>query len=171
MNIFSRIAFLAVFSYGVTSCNENLDRAKSAENLVNESPNAILFDKMEGIWINSNGSGYEHWTKNNNGTYHVAGFTVKTTDTTRTEYANVYQENGAWVFENTVEGQNDGKAIKFTASAIVDNQVQFSNPSHDFPTDINYRLIDDTTLKAFIVGPNRTGGQDTIHFQFARKSK
>ena len=170
MTIFYRVAILVAFSYGMAGCNENQDTTKTSENLVAESSEPILFDRLEGIWVNGNGSGFEHWEKNNDGTYDVDGFTVKASDTTRTEHANVYQENGAWIFENTVEGQNDGKAIKFASPAIVNDQVQFSNPAHDFQTDINYRLVDDTTLKAFIIGPNKTGGQDTIHFQFSRKS-
>ncbi len=169
MIIFYRVAILVAISFGMAGCNENQDTAKTTENLVPESSQPLLFDRLEGIWVNSNGSGFEQWKKNNDSTYDVAGFTVKANDTTRTEYAKVYQENGGWVFENTVEGQNDGKSIKFAAPAIANDQVQFSNPAHDFPTDINYRLVDDTTLKAFIVGPNKTGGQDTIHFQFSRK--
>lgn len=169
MTILYRVAILVSFSYGMAGCNENQDTAKTSENLVVESSQIILFDRLEGIWVNDNG-GFEQWKKNNDGTYDVAGFTVKASDTIRTEHAKVYQANGAWIFENTVEGQNDGKAIKFAAPAIVNDQVQFSNPAHDFPTDINYRLVDDTTLKAFIVGPNKTGGRDTIHFQFSRKS-
>jgi len=46
--------------------------------------------------------------------------------------------------------------------------VQFSNPAHDFPTDINYTVADANTLRAFIVGPNNKGGKDTIPFNYIR---
>ncbi|HEX7846271.1 MAG TPA: hypothetical protein VF476_10770, partial [Chitinophagaceae bacterium] len=80
----------------------------------------------------------------------------------------VYPENSNWVYENKVTNQNDGKAIKFTSTKMSDNSVQFSNPAHDFPTDINYTVADANTVNAFIIGPNSKGGKDTIPFNYTR---
>jgi len=67
-----------------------------------------------------------------------------------------------------VTGQNEGKSVKFTATQLSAAAIQFSNPAHDFPTDINYTITSDTTLHAFIIGPNQKGGKDTIPFNFRR---
>ncbi|MEZ4935088.1 MAG: hypothetical protein R2788_23520 [Saprospiraceae bacterium] len=47
------------------------------------------------------------------------------------------------------------------------NQVNFSNPAHDFPTDINYSYDGDSLL-AFIAGIGKDGARDTIPFAFER---
>ena len=67
-----------------------------------------------------------------------------------------------------MKGQNDGKAIKFTSIILNEKTVQFSNPQHDFPTDINYTVADANTVNAFIIGPNNKGGKDTIPFNYTR---
>jgi hypothetical protein len=132
-------------------------------------PQSVVFDKLVGIWVMKNGRSFEQWNKNSDGTYRSVGFTVKGADTSWNEQASIYPENNKWVFENTVKGQNDGKAVRFTSTILTERTVQFSNPAHDFPTDINYTVSDANTLNAFIVGPDNKGGKDTIPFDFTRK--
>ncbi|HET6996213.1 MAG TPA: hypothetical protein VFI06_14570 [Chitinophagaceae bacterium] len=129
---------------------------------------ALVFDKFVGTWQIPSVNGFERWTKKEDGTFRTDGFTIKGNDTSWNENARIYPEAGKWVFENTVKGQNDGKAIKFISSLLTDNRVQFSNPAHDFPTDINYSFIDSNKIHAFIFGPNDKGGKDTMHFEFAK---
>ncbi len=133
-----------------------------------QAPQQLIFDKLTGTWQSEDGKSFERWTKNNDGTYMTAGFSIKGNDTSWNEQGSVYKENNNWVFENRVKDQNDGKAIKFTSSLLNETSVQFSNPAHDFPTDINYTVADAATLRAFIVGPNNKGGKDTIPFNFTR---
>lgn len=133
----------------------------------NES-NQLVFDKLVGLWKNPEADNFELWIKNSDGTYQSKGFSVKGTDTSWNEQASIYSEKGNWVFENTVKGQNDGKAVKFTSPIFNDKTVQFSNPQHDFPTDINYTVGDANTVNAYIIGPNKNGGKDTIPFNFIR---
>jgi hypothetical protein len=73
-----------------------------------------------------------------------------------------------WVFENTVKGENDGKSVKFVSTKLTENSIQFSNPEHDFPNDVNYTVADENTVRAFIVGKNNKGGLDTIPFNYTR---
>jgi len=131
-------------------------------------PQPLIFDKLTGVWQSEDGKSFERWTKNDNGSYRSVGFSIKGNDTSWNEQANIYRENGNWIFENTVKGQNDGKAVRFTSSFLNENSVQFSNPAHDFPTDVNYTVADANTLRAFIVGPNNKGGKDTIPFNYIR---
>jgi len=128
----------------------------------------LVFDKLLGTWQNEDGSGLERWTKKEDGSFQYVAFSVKGSDTSWNENASIYRENDKWIFENTVKGQNDGKAVKFTSSFLSDSSVQFSNPAHDFPTDVNYTVINANSVRAFIVGPNSKGGKDTIPFNYAR---
>jgi hypothetical protein len=153
----------------ILSCNnssESTDTATKEEKTVPPSTE-LVFDKLLGTWQSEDGKSFERWSKNND-MYQTAGFSVKGSDTSWNEQGKVYPENGNWVFENTVNGQNQGKAVKFTSTILQANTVQFSNPAHDFPTDINYTIADPQTLNAFIIGPNNKGGKDTIPFNFTR---
>jgi hypothetical protein len=156
----------------ITPCHHL--QANTAENPIEKTGTAplparqLVFDKLTGTWRTENGRSFERWTKNDDGTFRSVAFSVKGSDTSWNENAVIYPENDKWVFENTVRGQNDGKSVKFFSSFFNENSVQFSNPAHDFPTDINYTLKDKNTVKAFIVGPNKKGGKDTIPFNYTR---
>jgi len=132
------------------------------------NPTPLVFDKLVGTWLLEDGKTFEQWTKNADGTYRSIVFSINGNDTTYIEKARTYKENENWVFENTVIRQNAGKAIKFTSSKLTDITIQFSNPAHDFPTDINYTLPDANTINAFIIGPNKNGGKDTIPYNYKR---
>jgi hypothetical protein len=128
----------------------------------------IIFDKLLGIWKSEDGSSYERWLKIAENKYETAAYSLKGTDTTWNERGIVYPNNEQWVFENTVTGQNNGLPVRFTSTLLNESHVQFTNPTHDFPTDIHYHLPDENTINAFIVGPNSKGGKDTIPFNFKR---
>ena len=152
----------------LTACNDPAESEKKAEPATIQKPKLLVFDKLIGLWKSEDGKSFEQWTKNDNGTFQSRAYSIKGTDTSWNEQANIYPENNNWIFENTVKNQNDGKAIKFTSIILTEITVQFSNPQHDFPTDINYTLPDANTINAFIVGPNNKGGKDTIPFNFTR---
>ena len=163
--------FIAITSMlHIAACNENKDSAEHAAETTAASPETkeLVFDKLVGTWKSEDGKSFEQWTKNANGTYRSRAYSVKGTDTSWNEQANIYRENDNWIFENTVKGQNDGNAVKFTSTILNDKTVQFSNPQHDFPTDVNYTLPDANTVNAFIIGPNNKGGKDTIPFNYTR---
>ena len=154
----------------ITACNDKPAESKETTEpaTTNIEPKLLVFDRLVGLWKNEDGKSFEQWTKNDNGTFQSRGYSVKGTDTSWNEQATIYPENNNWIFENTVKNQNDGNAIKFTSTILTETTVQFSNPQHDFPTDINYTLPNSNTVNAFIVGPNNKGGKDTIPFNFTR---
>ncbi|MEI9809130.1 MAG: DUF6265 family protein [Bacteroidota bacterium] len=156
----------------IAACN-NESGADSADaagktDTVAKAAAHLVFDKLAGTWQSEDGKSYERWEKNADGSFRSVAFSVKGTDTSWNEQALIYPENDKWVFENTVRGQNDGKPVKFISSSLTDNSVQFSNPAHDFPTDINYTVPGANTVNAFIIGPNAKGGKDTIPFNYTR---
>jgi hypothetical protein len=121
-----------------------------------------------GTWQSTNGKVYERWTKNSTGSYRSVVFTLNGKDTVYREEANVFRLPKGWVFINLVKDQNHGKEIKFTSISESSNSIHFNNSQHDFPTDINYSMPNDSTLNAFIAGPNEKGGRDTIPFNYTR---
>ena len=159
-----------VSMFMVFSCNNEKAKTKETPNQETESATSAqtVFDKMQGTWQSEDGKSFERWTKKEDDSFQSVAFSVKGTDTSWNESAKIYKENENWVFENTVKGQNDGKAVKFTSTLLTESSVQFSNPAHDFPTDVNYTLIDANTVHAFIIGPNKSGGKDTIPFNYRR---
>lgn len=153
-------------STGTTPATENTVKTDS---LAKSDPAPTVFELLLGTWKTSNSKLFERWTKNDNGSYTSVVFSLKGSDTSWRERASIYPESEKWIYENLVAGQNDGKTVKFTSTSITSNSVQFSNPAHDFPTDINYTLPNANTVHAFIVGPNAKGGKDTIPFNYVRE--
>lgn len=164
-----KLILISVFLISLTACNNAKDKTSSGKEEKPAAAQSLVFDKIVGTWQSEDGKSFERWIKNTDGTYTTGGYSLKGTDTSWNEQGKVYPENGNWVFENTVKGQNEGKAVRFVSGILTENMVQFSNPAHDFPTDINYTIADANTLRAFIVGPNEKGGKDTIPFGFTRK--
>lgn len=167
----SFVILLVLLLNGMMGCNNHSAEQPVATGETADTPPAagnFVFTQLIGIWQSEDGKNFERWTKNDNGTFSSVAFSVKGTDTSWNERATIFPENDKWVFENTVKGQNDGKAIKFVSSLLTANSVQFSNPAHDFPTDVNYTVTDTNTVNAFIIGPNNKGGKDTIPFNYTR---
>lgn len=152
-------------STGTTTTTQSTATKDSSEK-ASTAPD--VFELLLGTWKHTNGRLFERWSKNNNGTYTSVVYSLKGNDTSWRERASIFPENEKWVYENLVAGQNDGKIVRFISTSMTANSVQFSNPAHDFPTDISYTLPDANTVHAFIVGPNNKGGKDTIPFNYTR---
>jgi len=164
------ILFFILFN-GILGCSNQTSEpsAAAAETTTAQLPDGnAVFTKLVGTWQSEDGKSFERWTKNDNGTFRSVAFSIKGGDTSWNEQASIFPENDKWVFENKVKGQNDGKAIKFVSTLLTANSVQFSNPTHDFPTDVNYTVTNANTVNAFIIGPNDKGGKDTIPFNYTR---
>lgn len=162
---------VALFIVVIAACNNQGNT--TGEQINKPDPTALpsrqlVFDKLVGTWQSEDGKSFEQWTKNEDGTFRSIVFKMKGKDTVIREQARIYPGNGKWVFDNLVSGQNGGNSVKFTADVVTENMVQFSNPSHDFPNDINYTLPDNNTVNAFIIGKNEKGGLDTIPFNYTR---
>ena len=162
----SIIGFLFIIT--IAACNDKSEKEKTTQPTNDKATKQLVFDKLIGTWKSGDGKSFEQWIKNDNGTFQYRAYSVKGIDTLWNEQAIVYPENNTWIFENTVKDQNDGKAVKFTSIILNETTVQFSNPQHDFPTDINYTVPDANTVNAFIIGPNNKGGRDTIPFNYTR---
>lgn len=160
--------FLAGILTVLFACSNNTETSDATIQATHLEDKAIVLDKLLGLWQNEDGKSFERWTKVKEGLYRSDGFYLQNKDTVFTENVIVREENGKWFSENTVFNQNQGATIGFTISTINQNELHFTNPAHDFPTDIHYQLVDDNTIHAFIAGPNQSGSKDTIPFNFTR---
>ena len=127
-----------------------------------------VFEKLIGTWVMADGITFERWIRQSDDHYQSDVFVVTSKDTSWKEQAKIYREKDYWIFENTVKDQNNGKAVRFASAFLNDSSIQFSNPQHDFPQHVCYILPNDTTVHAFIAGPNSKGGTDTIPFNYIR---
>ena len=164
------LLFVVMYTLCHIACNNNKETTDTSitETPAAAAPEELIFDMLVGTWQNTDSKSFERWIKKENGSFKADAYSLKGSDTVWHEHASVYNENGNWIFDNQVTGQNEGRSVKFTSTQIDATTVQFSNPAHDFPTDINYTVTSDTTLHAFIIGPNHKGGKDTIPFNFRR---
>jgi len=158
------IPFLAILA----SCNQEPQPAPIATPETNNPSTNRILDRLIGDWKNEDGMSYEKWIKNSDTTYLSFGYKLNGADTVYAERVTVSRRNGEWFSENTVPNQNNGLAVPFKITQLTANDMHFNNPEHDFPTDIHYTLMNDSTIHAYIVGPNESGGKDTIPFNFIR---
>lgn len=164
----SLIGFLLIIN--LVACNDTGSTAEKTTEAITagNKTKELVFDKLIGLWKSEDGRSFEQWDKKADDSYQSRVYSIKGADTSWNEQAKIYPENDNWIFENTVKDQNDGNAVKFTSTILNEKTVQFSNPHHDFPTDINYTVQDANTLNAFIIGSNNKGGKDTIRFNYTR---
>ncbi len=129
-----------------------------------EQKNDLVFEKLVGTWKRDGVDEFERWTKNRDGSFTSRMFSVNKSDTVFSEVVRIYQsENNQFVFEVSVNGQNDGKPVCFYSTLLNPTQVTFENKEHDFPNTIHYSLNTTLKLSAFIAGK-----KDTVRFNFTR---
>lgn len=71
-----------------------------------------------------------------------------------------------WIYTVMAKGQNNDKAVVFTATKNTATELVFENPEHDFPKKITYTLVSPDSLYAEISGDGKKQG-----FPFKRVSR
>ena len=99
---------MLLLTVSIIACNNSDSSITTEKETAVPALQQTVFDKLSGTWQSEDGKSFERWTKNDNGTYQSVGFSIKGNDTSWNEQANIYRNNDNWVFENTVNGQNDG---------------------------------------------------------------
>ena len=161
-----KYSFFIFLLFFISCSNSGEKLNKEDENPADKKP--LVFEKIAGTWLNEDAKTFERWSNQGKGVYHADVYKLNGADTIWTENARIFQENGYWIFENKVAGQNAGKAVSFRSTLLNDSSVTFSNPEHDFPTDINYTVINLIRLSAYIKGPGDSGQIVTIPYQYSR---
>lgn len=95
---------------------------------------------------------YETWVKKNDTTYIAKSFTVNNNDTTIDETIELSHRNHHWFYIATTANQNNQKPVAFKLIYIGNSEFIATNPKHNYPQRIAYRLIDNTNLYTNIEG-------------------
>lgn len=128
----------------------------------NTAQTTASFDlkRLVGRWesVDEKSSQIEEWMLDGNGGLRGKGFVLTGGDTTFIEFLSIGQVNNVLTYQAQVSDQNQGTTIPFTLTEQSGEFIEFSNPKHDFPKRIVYRMKGDTALQAYIEGPreNRT---------------
>jgi hypothetical protein len=124
-------------------------------------------DWLLGIWQNEteNGTFTEAWWVSENTS--KEGYTykmleafstlIKDQDTLFSEEVALFKMD-KWIYTVMANGQNNDKAVVFTATKNSANELVFENPDHDFPKKITYTLMTPDSLYAEISGDGKKQG-------------
>ena len=126
----------------------------------------VIFSKLTGTWQRSNGRTHEKWEQKPDGSFFSVMYSVRGADTTIQEEVTTTREGKRWVY--AVKGAGNAEIVRFPSVEVTPTKAHFSNPAHDFPTDIVYELIDPNNLKAYVAGINNRGSRDTVWFIYKR---
>lgn len=107
---------------------------------------------LEGTWVSAEGNFYEVWNDDGTGGLQGAGITVTERDTLFSEEMTIRTDGGKMVYLARVPGQNNGLPVAFPLESHDREMLRFSNPGHDFPREISYTLLSDTTLEIVVEG-------------------
>ena len=92
----------------------------------------------------------EKWIQLNDSTFQGESFFIKGKDTLHSESIVLQQNGEELIYNATVKGQNENKAVAFNMTAGTEKQLVFENPKHDYPQKITYSLINKDSLVASI---------------------
>lgn len=108
-----------------------------------------------GTWRDSTYSIYEHWDKT--GHQHLKGFSyeLKNGEKVISEHIEITMKENKMVYTVSVKNQNNEKPVDFVLSAT-DTVYTFSNPGHDFPTYIRYKIMSPNYLQATVGNTSRS---------------
>jgi hypothetical protein len=94
----------------------------------------------------------ESWKQVNDSTFQGLSFFIKDKDTLHNESIILQQNGEDLIYNATIQGQNENKAVSFKMISGNEKQMVFENPKHDYPQKITYTLITKDSLVAAISG-------------------
>lgn len=106
----------------------------------------------------------ESWTAPLGGSMIGVSRTVRGDSLVEYELVVLRERSGVITYEAHPSGQ---PVATFTARAVTDSSIVFSNPAHDYPQEIGYRLVGADSLIAWIDGTSK-GKARRVEFPYAR---
>jgi hypothetical protein len=109
---------------------------------------------LTGTWEykTARGSLFETWDLVHDSSLQGRSYRVRENDTLPMETIRLVKERDTLFYIPTVPDQNNGEPVRFAATVVKDNELLFTNPAHDFPQWISYRLVRPDSLVASIGG-------------------
>lgn len=127
------------------------------------------FEALVGRWesIDVKSHQIEEWRHSSEGRLQGKGYVLTDGDTTFIEFLTIDIADSIPVYYAQVKDQNHNSSIPFKRSIETKESIEFSNPEHDFPKKIVYRLLSDTEMQVYIEGP-RNNETARITFDFIK---
>lgn len=94
----------------------------------------------------------ETWNKANDSTFLATSSFIKGKDTLHFESIQLQQKGEQLLYNATIKGQNEDKAIAFLLTSETEKELVFENSKNDYPKKISYSPISKTSLKLVISG-------------------
>jgi Domain of unknown function (DUF6265) len=118
------------------------------------------YDELEkanwllGNWENEteNGKLQEIWIVKNDSTFLGQSYFINKKDTIHNETIDLVEDKGVLKYVATIKGENQNLPTTFNFKETEENQLQFENPKHDYPSKILYKLKDSLNLDISISG-------------------
>jgi hypothetical protein len=114
------------------------------------------FAFLAGTWKVENRENYEVWQVEKDALSGSA-YKVRNGNKQVTEYFIIKQSGPKIIYTATVPAQNDGKPVDFVLNTAEQGKFSFENPEHDFPTKVQYKKLNDTTLFIAVSGADGRG--------------
>jgi len=136
---------LILFLLAIVSCKNS--EANEKDKL--KSANWLL-----GKWEAKSADGIlsENWKQLNDSTFQGESFFIKGQDTLHFESITLQQKGEELLYNATVKGQNDNKAVAFKMTIGTEKELVFENSKHDYPQKISYTQITKDSLVVSISG-------------------
>lgn len=109
---------------------------------------------LEGTWKVKGADQYEHWDVLNEQSMKGFGYSIKQDQMQVNEYLEISTEKKSIRYTANAMFQNNGKAIAFKL-IVRDGTYCFVNPKHDYPKEICYKPINETSIFVQV-----SGGED-----------
>jgi len=104
--------------------------------------------RLEGDWASIHESGfYEFWKLKNDRQMLGLGFSMELSDTLMSEQLEIFASDSGVYYKALVKGQNEGLPVFFHLTHQEHDSLVFTNPEHDFPRFIIYKIFNDDSLR------------------------
>jgi hypothetical protein len=109
---------------------------------------------LAGWWqqVTPEGTIFEKWERNEDGSMTGSGGFIKGTDTMVSETIALQVVDNVVQYIPTVKDQNNGAPVPFKLTYAAADSFLFENPGHDFPDKITYKHVDEQHMTASISG-------------------
>lgn len=104
------------------------------------------FEWLNGSWESEGSQVFESWVSTGDSLIGY-GVELKSGKRDTTERINLRKDSAGFVYTVVVRDQNNGLPIEFRVQPIDERAFEATNPEHDFPQRLKYRLREDGKLE------------------------
>lgn len=115
-----------------------------------------MIEQLEGKWKREDKPLFETWVQHGETLVgHV--YTINNGIELLQETLIIEKFDGKWRYVAQVPNQNKGAAIPFELNESITDKLSFENPEHDFPTKIQYQILEPNKIRVDVLGPDDKG--------------